>query len=218
MKVIKRCIDRYLVADKSWILIILFIMGSSTLSCAQNATGDAKWLIDALKVEEGSVVAEIGAGNGRLTLEMARHVGPAGKVYSSELGADSVQYLRKVVETASVSNVEVIAGHPTRTNFPKACCDALFMRRVYHHFDDPAAMNKSIWASLKPGGRVAIIDFEPSGTESKDPENRDCRSFEHHGVTRETVVAEFKKAGFQLVSAEERSDGDIYVFMQKRKE
>jgi ubiquinone/menaquinone biosynthesis C-methylase UbiE len=187
---------------------------ATSVACAQDE--DTNWLIENLNIEKGTNVAEIGAGNGRLTLQVARHVGSSGQIYSSELSADSVEYLRDVVESDPVSNVKVIKGHPTRTNFPKECCDALFMRRVYHHFDDPVAMNKSIWQSLKPGGRVAIIDFSPSGGEQGDPEERDCSSFEHHGVTKETVVDEFQEAGFKLVSSEERSGGDIYVVMQKR--
>ncbi|MCW9705474.1 class I SAM-dependent methyltransferase [Fodinibius salsisoli] len=195
--------------------VFLLIMTTTTISCAQSVDEDAKWLIEELNIQQEDVVAEMGSGNGRLTMEVARHVGPSGHVYSSELGADSVQYLQDVVNKAEVSNVTVVEGHPTKTNLPKECCNVLFMRRVYHHFDDPAAMNKSIWQSLKPGGRVAIIDFAPSGTERSDPEERDCSSFEHHGVTKETVVEELKNAGFQLVSAEERSGGDIYVVVQK---
>lgn len=208
--------NRGILSNQLCMLVAFLILGLSSISCAQSVTEDANWLIEALKLKEGSSVAEIGAGNGRLTLHMARHVGPAGQIYSSELGADSVQYLRNVVETDSVSNVEVIEGHPMQTNFPEECCDALFMRNVYHHFDDPAAMNKSIWQSLKPGGRVAIIDFAPRETESDTPEGRDAASFQYHGVTIATVIEELREAGFALISSEQHSDRDIYVVMQKK--
>lgn len=200
----------------SWLLVISLFIISSSVSCAQSGQGDAKWLIKALNIKEGSVVAEIGAGNGRMTIAMAKEVGPSGKVYTSELGADSVEYLRDAVNSAEVSNTTVVEGHPMRTNFPEACCDALFMRRVYHHFDDPAAMNKSIWQALKPGGRLAIIDFEPRGTESSDAGGRDSESFQHHGVSKENVIEELRSAGFTLVNSEEGSDRNIYIVMQKQ--
>lgn len=198
----------------NWACLLVFylLMISTSVSCAQE---DNDWLVKSLNIKEGSVVAEIGAGNGRNTLAVAEEVGPSGKVYSSELSADSVEYLQDVVSSAQASNVTVVQGHPARTNFPEACCDALFMRNVYHHFDNPAAMNKSIWESLKPGGRLAIIDFEPSGSESSDAEGRDSETFQHHGVSRENVIEELQKAGFTLVSSEERSGRDIYIVMQK---
>lgn len=202
---------------RGYTLVVLFVLSLPVVSCSQNTDDDADWLIEVLNLKEGSTAAEIGAGDGSLTLAMARHVGSAGQVYSSELGADSVAFLQNVIDESNLANVTVVEGHPTQTNFPEACCDALFMRRVYHHFDDPESMNQSIGESLKIGGRLAVIDFAPSGTEKDDPGERDCSSFEHHGVTEETVVDELKKAGFQLVSSEERSDGDIYIVMEKER-
>lgn len=196
-----------------FIFVALLIATTTSVSYAQPNTEDAKWFIDALEVKEGSVVAEIGAGDGSLTLAMARHVGPEGHVYSSELSADSVQYLQNVVNEASVSNITVIEGHPSKTNFPDECCDALFMRRVYHHFKNPSAMNQSIWNALKPGGRIALIDFAPRGTESSDSGNPSLGP--QHGVTLDTVVNELREAGFALISSEQGSGRDIYVVMEK---
>lgn len=201
------------VSMRRWFLtVVVVVIATATSACAQG-TGDIDWVIQELELEEGSVVAEIGAGDGSMTLAVARHVGTSGHVYSSEIGADSVQYLRNVVDSASAANVTVIEGHPTQTNFPDECCDALFMRRVYHHFEDPASMNKSIWQALKPGGRVAVIDFAPRGSESSEPGGRTTAS--HHGVTSGTVVKELQQAGFTLISSGEDSDRDVYVVMRK---
>ncbi len=200
-------------AMKRILFSTLLVIAATTVSCAQSTEEDADWLIEVLNIQEGSVVAEIGAGDGSLTLALAQHVGSNGHIYSSELGADSVQYLQDAVDSASASNVSVVEGHPDRTNFPQKCCNALFMRRVYHHFKDPSEMNQSILESLKPGGRLAIIDFTPRSTESTDPDDR--ATGQHHGVTVETVVKELKKAGFTLISSEERGR-DVYVVMQEK--
>ncbi|HLR31280.1 MAG TPA: methyltransferase domain-containing protein [Fodinibius sp.] len=197
---------------KQWLCILLIASSAATVACAQE-TEDSDWLIEVLEIDKGSVVAEIGAGDGSLTLAIAGHIGREGVMYSSELGADSVQYLRQVVASAPVSNVTVVEGHPERTNFPEGCCDALFMRRVYHHFKDPASMNNSIWEALKPGGRLAVIDFAPHGGESSAPTERAAGG--GHGVTSETVVKELSQAGFIRVNSDQRSGRDVYVVMKK---
>lgn len=192
-------------------LALLTVTATANIAACQSRS-DVNWLIDVLELKEGSVVADIGAGDGDQTLSVARHVGPEGRVYSTELGSGSVRELRAEVEDAEVTNVTVIEGHPRRTNLPGECCDALFMRRVYHHITDPPSFNRSLFQSLKPGGRLAVIDFEPRGSEAEPGGRASGRS---HGVTAETVVEELKRAGFTLVSSEERSGRDIYVVVQK---
>lgn len=193
---------------------LLFLLTTISTACAQapDNSNDINWLIDVLELKEGSVVADIGAGEGEQTLAIARHIGPEGKIYSTELGSESVAELRNAVENAKTNNITVLEGHPKRTNLPEQCCDAIYLRRVYHHFNDPASMNKSLYQSLKAGGRLAVIDFEPRGTES-EPSGRDAGGT--HGVTNETVVEELKKAGFTLISSEQPTGRDIYVVMRK---
>lgn len=199
--------------SKLGIYTLLLIFFTTFAAACQSDSEDVDWLIDVLELNEGSIVADVGAGHGEFSIALARYV-TSGKVYSSELGTSRVERLRRNVESASVSNVTVIEGDPRVTNLPEACCDALFVRNVYHHFDYPASMNRSIWKSLKPGGRLAVIDFEPRGSESEDPEGRDEGG--QHGVTVKTVVEELRQAGFRLISTEEEQSGrDIYVVMEK---
>lgn len=179
---------------------------------AQQNSADIEWLIEALELREGSVVADIGAGDGDQTLAIAEQVGPDGQIYSTELGEDSVQELREAIENADVQNVTVLEGAPTQTNLPEESFDAIYLRRVYHHIGDPPAFNASLLQSLKPGGRLAIIDFEPRGDEAEPGERADGNQ---HGVLAETVVEELTQAGFVLVSNEPQSGRDFYVVVQK---
>jgi predicted methyltransferase len=110
--------------------------------------------------------------------------------------------------------VSVIEAHATRTNLPERCCDALVLRRVYHHFDNPQVMNASMRQSLKPGGLLAVIDFEPDSAESRDPGNRDTG--DQHGVTSATVVRELNQAGFELVAVEEGNRPGRYMVVVRR--
>jgi len=132
-------------------------------------------------VREGATVCEMGAGDGELSLAAATIVGPGGRVYASELGDDRLKGLRAKIGSAD-SRVTVIAGDPLKTNFPDAACDAIFMRNVYHHFENPTAMNASIAAALKPG------------SEATCPADRGKDGM--HGVTAATVTRELTEAGF----------------------
>lgn len=169
-------------------------------------------IFKALNLSEGMTVCEIGAGSGSLTIAAAHVVGPRGRVYASELGESRVTSLRQQVESSGLSQITVVAGAPASTNFPDGACDAVFMRNVYHHFDDPTAMNASIKQALKSGGLVAVVDFKPRGHEAERPQDRDGGNGTH-GVSAESVERELKDAGFRSVSSDEDGDeGFIVVF------
>lgn len=180
-----------------FILVAVLLQGA--IGHAQNNASDTTKLIEALQLESGDIVAEIGAGRGELTIALAKHVGPTGKVYTSELGADRIQRLRTVAETSGLSNITVVEGQEKTANLPDECCDAVFMRNVYHHFGDPASMNASFLRALKPGGRIAVIDFmPPTATAPPGQRGEDGR----HGVTADSLADELKAVGFEIVSAD----------------
>lgn len=189
----------------------MLVIVSSCVS-AQTRSADTNWVIEALELEQGSVVAEIGAGDGEQTLEVAEYIGLEGQIYSTELGSGAMNNLRRAVDESELSNIEVLEGHPDRTNLPEGCCDALYMRRVYHHFGDPPAMNASLFTTLKQGGKLAIIDFAPRGSESEPGERASGGS---HGVTQETVIEEVTAAGFVLLEQQEKNARHYYLLFQK---
>ena len=178
---------------------------TSTLLFGQNAqqnAADAERVIKALEIRAGSVVGEIGAGDGALTLAVAKAVGATGRVFSNEFNKDRLADIGRAADAAGLGNVATIEGRETTTNLPDQCCDAIFMRNVYHHFGDPGAMNASLFKSLKPGGSLAVQDFgPPPGAESATPAGRSQDG--HHGVTPATVERELKAAGFDILSSSE---------------
>lgn len=180
-----------------WLLLGLVTVAAP--ASAQNGSLPTARIFEAIGVREGATICEIGAGDGALSLEAADRVGARGRVYTSELGDERLRALRKKVGGAKRPQVEVVAGAADATNFPDAACDGLFMRNVYHHFESPAAMNRAIAAALKPGGRVAVVDFTPPA-EAPRPEDRDQDNM--HGVTPPTVSRELGAAGLQVVGSE----------------
>lgn len=171
----------------------------------------AETIFEAIGVREGITVCEIGAGDGAMSIAAARAVGSAGRVFTSELGEARVQKLRAAVDASGLSHVTVVAGDADKTNFPEQACDAVFMRDVYHHFTSPAGITRAIHASMKPGARVAIVDFIPPGEEALPADRAKDGS---HGVLPETVEREMKDAGFEPVSSD-RSQRWFVVVLSK---
>jgi ubiquinone/menaquinone biosynthesis C-methylase UbiE len=178
------------------VLLAAAVAGAAGLLQAQVAS-EAPRLFDLLELQPGMTVGEIGAGRGEMTIEMAKRVGPSGRVYSTELDPARLADIRAAVSREGLTNVVVITAGERATNLPAECCDAIFMRDVYHHITSPEEIARSLSASLKPGGRLAIIDFEPEpGSAVPDgvPANRDG-----HGVLPATIAAEISAAGPSLV-------------------
>jgi predicted methyltransferase len=152
-----------------------------------------------LALEPGMTVAEVGAGEGRMAVLLAQRLGPEGRVYATEIDADSREAIQRAADKANVHNVTVLKAGDSNANLRAGCCEAIFMRRVYHHFTNPAAVNASLFEALRPDGRLAVIDFAPAwflfwlGRPEGVPETRPG-----HGVEPEAVIQELTAAGFVL--------------------
>jgi ubiquinone/menaquinone biosynthesis C-methylase UbiE len=184
------------------LLIIAFAACPVAAQNAQENAADAERLIKAMGVAPGSVVGEIGAGSGELTVAFAKALGSDARIYSNELNKDRLAAIRKRVDDENVKNVTIVEGKEDTANLPDACCDGIFMRDVYHHFSNPTSMNASILKALKPGGTLAIIDFTPpppAGVTENPPGRRGEDG--HHGITQATLEKELRAAGFEIVSA-----------------
>lgn len=175
-------------------LLLLCCRGAVLHGQAPDDAADAARLIEVLGLREGSVVADVGTGSGQLTVRIAPQVGGTGTVYSTDVNPERLRELREAIKKVEQQNVRVVEGASARTNLSERCCDAIFMRDVYHHFEDPPAMNASLRESLRPGARLAIVDFAPDAGVSVPPGRRD--SGRNHGVTPETVMNELRAAGF----------------------
>jgi ubiquinone/menaquinone biosynthesis C-methylase UbiE len=142
-------------------------------------------LRQALALEPGKVVADVGAGKGELTRALAREVGPTGRVYSTEIDAARL----KALHAARLDNVTVVEARSNETGLPPSCCDAIVLRRVYHHLAEPARINASLLQALRPGGMLVVIDFPPPFFWGRGS----------LGVPANAVVSEVTGSGFEQV-------------------
>jgi predicted methyltransferase len=169
-----------------------------TEAMIKSASVEVPRLVQLLELEPGMTVADIGAGFGAWTVAFGKWTGPSGRVYATDIGEKQLAFLREYTKKEGLTNVTVMAGAPASTNLPANCCDAILIRDAYHHLTQPQDILKSMAAALKPGGRLAVIDFPPrpnSEVPAGVPANR-----RGHGVPPDVVTQEAAAAGFTMVS------------------
>jgi ubiquinone/menaquinone biosynthesis C-methylase UbiE len=167
-----------------------------TLHGRASAADEIPKLAALMECKQGTVVADIGAGDGTYAFAAADLVGTSGRVFATEIDKEKLAKLREEVTKRNLRNVDVVESGDAETNLPASCCDAIFLRRVYHHLTKPLEFDASILRSLKPGGRLAIIDFPPHpeyGRVKGVPKDR-----EDHGIQQKILIDELGRAGFQL--------------------
>jgi predicted methyltransferase len=149
-------------------------------------------IMDHLRIAEGSVVADLGAGGGWFTIRLANRVGPNGKVYAEDVQPEMINSINRRVEREGlVSRVETVLGTSVDPQLP-APVDVVLIVDAYHEMDEPVTLLRNVRTSLKPGGRVGIVEFTKAGHGPGPPlEER---------VDPEKVIADARAAGLRLES------------------
>jgi SAM-dependent methyltransferase len=153
---------------------------------------EAERLVKELGLGGAFYLADIGAGNGRLTIPIARRY-PESRLFATEMDAEKVSRLGRRLAAANIGNVTLLRGDATHANLPNGCCDALVLRRVYHHVGRITGFNQSLFDALGPEGRIAVIDFAPQAWMFWLP-----RLENGHGTPAEVLHREMTEAGFVL--------------------
>ena len=191
------------------ILILLSLFagaaGAQSPSTHQHSFGDAeKWshvfddpkrdawqkpheVIQALALRPDAVVADIGSGTGYFAVRLASMLSK-GRVYGVDVEPDMVKYLAERAKREKRVNLVAVAGAPDDPRLPEKT-DLILLVDVFHHIDERERYFRRLQASLKPGGRIAIIDFRLDSPEGPPPAAR---------IAPEKVIAEMKAAGYAL--------------------
>lgn len=150
-------------------------------------------VMEALGLKPGMAVADIGSGSGYFTRRFVEAVTETGKVYAVDVEPEMLEYAKQSVEHMHVGfNAEFILARPDNPKLPFEIVDLIFVCNTFHHLEDRAVYFANLKSALKPGGRIAIVDFY------HDERSGELGFPKRHLVSRETTIDEMTKAGYQL--------------------
>ena len=161
-----------------------------------------------LSIRPGDRVADLGAGGGYFTFRLADAVGPTGKVYAVDVDEGMVGYLAAEVKERGAANVETILAAYEDPRLPSDGVDLIFTCDTYHHIQDRSAYFARAARYLRPGGRVAILDY--SGTKGW------FVSWFGHFTKPEVIRDEMEGAGYELAAEHDFIDRQSFqIFVRK---
>lgn len=170
---------------------------------AAQETGAArdKWqrpeeVMDALGIKTGSAVADVGCGSGYFTFKLAQRVGREGEVYAEDIDEQEVARIRRRAEDEGLTQVRPLVGVADDPRLPAASLDVVLVVNSYHEWRDYDRMLRHLFATLKPGGFLAIIDGVA------EPGKPRTEYYSRHRMPEETVRDDAAREGFRFLRKE----------------
>jgi predicted methyltransferase len=160
-------------------------------------------VMDLLGIRTGSAVADIGAGSGWFSVRAAHRVGSSGRVYAVDINPSYVDYIRDRAQREKLPNIRTILNKSDDPLLPADSVDAVLLMKTYHEVAQPVVLLRHVRAAMRPGARLGIIDRNGRGDD--------------HGVNRDVVIDEVKRAGFVLTADYDfvKPDGADYFLIFK---
>ncbi|MBX7072052.1 MAG: class I SAM-dependent methyltransferase [Pirellulales bacterium] len=165
--------------------------GAPWLTRAERAQEeDTPKLLEALAVRPGQTVCDMGCGNGYYTIELARRVGPQGRVLAVDIQPEMLHLLSERAKAEGLKNIELIENTPIDPKLPANSCDLILLVDVYHEFAYPVHMLEAMRQALKPDGRIALVEFR-----AEDPT---VPIKPLHKMSKRQILKEYPPNGFRL--------------------
>ena len=161
-------------------------------------------LMDAMGLKEGMVIADVGAGRGRLTVFFASRVGDNGLVMANDIDKNALEYLENRCEKNHITNVETFLGTTVDPGLPEDRADIIFLVSTYHHLEKPVELIRNTIPALKPDGRLVIVERDPVKTGQASSES----------TKQEVLISQVSEAGYELVkiNTELLARDNVYFF------
>jgi ubiquinone/menaquinone biosynthesis C-methylase UbiE len=164
-------------------------------------------LLRILRVKPGQTVCDMGCGNGFYTIKLAQLVGEKGKVVAVDIQPEMLDLLKERAKEEGIKNIEPVLGTLIDPKLREKSIDLMLLVDVYHEFSHPEHMLRAIRTSLKPTGRVALVEFR-----GEDP---DVPIKPLHKMTKEQILKEFPPNGFKLVEEFDALPWQHVMFFQR---
>ena len=168
---------------------------------------DCKTMLAALNVKLGDTVCDLGCGNGFYTLQLAKLAGENGRVYAVDIQSEMLGLLKDRASEEKVTNIEPVLSTLVDPKLPSNSIDLVLLVDVYHEFSHPEQMLAAIRKSLKPTGRVALVEFR-----AEDPA---VPIKPLHKMSKAQILKEFPPNGFKLVEEFDKLPWQHLMFFQR---
>lgn len=162
-------------------------------------------MLEQLDVKPGMTVCDMGCGDGYYTIELAKRVGPTGKVIAVDIQPEMLQELSRRCERGNLKNVDMVLGLPHDPKLPIGQVDLILMVDVYHEFSNPVEMLNAMRKSLKPNGRIALVEFR-----GEDPQ---VPIKPEHKMTKKQILKEYEANSMKLVNQYDRLPWQHLMFL-----
>ncbi len=152
-------------------------------------------VVEALRLKSGMIVADLGAGSGYFTRRFAEVVTEMGKIYVIDVESEALKYVEtSLAHLDQPFNAEFILAQPDNPKLPVSSVDLIFLCNTYHHLENRTTYFHNVTSALRPGGRIAIIDYY------HDARSGELSFPKTHLVPRDVVVKELAAAGYELLT------------------
>jgi predicted methyltransferase len=184
--------------------VLLGIVAPATPSRAQSEQLRDSWqrvndLFAAAGVRAGARIADVGSGDGFLTIRLAPAVGPAGKVYAVDIDAKVIDRLRQRLATAAITNVTVTLGAEDDPRLPIGTLDGALIVNAYHEMPSGIALLRHLHEALKPGGHLVLCEPTP-----RTPNQSRSTQMNDHVLDPDLIVEDLRTAGFHVLERQDR--------------
>ncbi|MEP9402459.1 class I SAM-dependent methyltransferase [Sphingomonas silueang] len=166
---------------------------------ARDRLNEAEAVMDRAGIAPGMTVADIGAGEGYYTIRLAQRVGPDGRVLAEDIIPEIRDALATRVARERLDNVSVRLGEPDDAKLPENSFDRVLMVHMYHEIAEPYAFLWNLRPSLRPGGRVVVVDAD--------------RRTQNHGTPPALLRCEFASVGYAQVAVQRMPSAGGYIAM-----
>jgi len=163
-------------------------------------------VVAALGIHPGATVADVGTGVGFMLPYLTKAVGTSGTVFAEDIQNDFLDIARKKAADEKLANVKFILGGETNPNLPPGVIDLELVLDSYHHFDYPGKMLAALSASLRAGGRLAIVEYY-----------KDTQAPSHIRLDRDAVIQEIEANAFRLASRNDHITAQQYLLIFEKK-
>jgi ubiquinone/menaquinone biosynthesis C-methylase UbiE len=178
---------------------------------ARDAKQKPRELVEAMGVQAGMTVADVGTGVGYMLPFLSNAVGPSGRVVAEDIFDDFLASAKRRAQDRNLTNVTFVKGTETDPKLAESQLDEVLVLDVYHHFDYPDKMLAAIRKSLKPGGKLVVVEYYK--TAEAMPKGR---ALTHIRLNKPDVIREIEGNHFRLVSEREHIPGSQYMLILEK--